>query len=117
MLMQRQSAHEPNTVDEPRFLAQIKARIRDVDPDADVFVYGSRARGTAHADSDWDILVTTSALATESLKRAIRHRLYPLEWETGEVISTMIYSRQEWYHTPNHETPFRRRIRHEAVGI
>jgi predicted nucleotidyltransferase len=113
--MRRQSETQQNSAPPPHFLAQIKAIVREVVADADVLLYGSRARGTAHDDSDWDILVTTHEEVTASLKRAIRHRLYQLEWDTGQVISTMVYSRDGWNHTPGGETPFRRRVRRDAI--
>ena len=39
--------------------ARIKANVLEVNPEAEVWLYGSRARGTAREDSDWDILVLT----------------------------------------------------------
>ena len=32
-------------------------RIHENDPDAEVFLFGSRARGDNRKDSDWDILI------------------------------------------------------------
>ncbi|MCR4826365.1 MAG: nucleotidyltransferase domain-containing protein, partial [Bacteroidales bacterium] len=37
----------------------IKANVLEVNPNAEVWLYGSRARGTAREDSDWDVLVLT----------------------------------------------------------
>lgn len=36
---------------------RIKSNVLEVDPQAEVWLYDSRARGTAHEDSDWDVLV------------------------------------------------------------
>jgi predicted nucleotidyltransferase len=39
------------------FLYRIREAIHDVEPSARVILYGSRARGDAQPESDWDILV------------------------------------------------------------
>ncbi len=36
---------------------RIKQNVHEVDPQAEVWLYGSRARETAREDSDWDVLV------------------------------------------------------------
>ncbi|MBS1250425.1 MAG: hypothetical protein MAG431_02019 [Chloroflexi bacterium] len=38
-------------------LKQVKMTVRDLSPAAEIILYGSRARGTAKADSDWDFLI------------------------------------------------------------
>ncbi|MEM0465048.1 MAG: nucleotidyltransferase domain-containing protein [Pyrobaculum sp.] len=59
-------------------------RLRDVvtrlDPEAQVYVFGSFARGTARPDSDVDVLVVTELASTEEGRLAVRRAL-------GEVLS------------------------------
>jgi predicted nucleotidyltransferase len=43
---------KPNTI-----LDNISKAIRRKDPYAEVFLFGSRARGDNRPDSDWDILI------------------------------------------------------------
>ena len=96
---------------------RILAVLRDVDPNAEAFLYGSRARGDAGPESDWDLLILLSIPVTEEIKRTIRHRLYEIEWETGQVISSIIHSRTEWDTSPLRETPFRRRVSREGIRV
>ncbi|NJK52260.1 MAG: nucleotidyltransferase domain-containing protein, partial [Leptolyngbyaceae cyanobacterium SU_3_3] len=38
-------------------LTQVKQLIHQIEPDAEIILYGSRARSDATSDSDWDFLV------------------------------------------------------------
>jgi predicted nucleotidyltransferase len=74
-------------------LARIASAVRDVDPDAHVLLYGSRARGQASADSDWDLVILLSVPASSDIQHRIRRSIYEIEWETGEVLCSIIHSR------------------------
>jgi predicted nucleotidyltransferase len=43
--------------DDEILIAEAGRRLAKAAPDADIIVFGSRARGEAHADSDLDLLV------------------------------------------------------------
>lgn len=78
------------------FLKKVKETVHSVDPQADVYLFGSRARGDFRDDSDWDFLVLTSGKVTRDLKDTIRDQLFELELDAEKVISTIIRSREEW---------------------
>jgi len=98
-------------------LSRIKAAVLSVVPDAEVSLYGSRARGDEHEDSDWDILVLIQQQPTDELKRAIRHPLYNIERDAGQVISAKIYAKDEWEREDRRLVPFRRNVRKEAIRL
>ena len=80
-----------------KILKQIKKIVRDKYPSARIFLYGSRSRGTAEKDSDWDVLILLNEDTISSeVEREITYPLYDLEFDIGEVISPMIYSEKEW---------------------
>ena len=94
-----------------QLLAQIRDVVRRVEPGARVILYGSRARGDARPDSDWDLLILVNGAVTHERKEALRDQLYDLELETGAVLSAIIRSVEEW------ETPLSRAMPfHVAVS-
>lgn len=74
----------------------VKRSVRSIDPDARVILFGSRARGDANSFSDWDFLILTSIKTDEKLKRKIRTELIDTELLAEEVISSLIYSQEQW---------------------
>ena len=70
-------------------IEQIKHTIREMGPEAEIFLYGSRYRGDALSDSDWDFLILVNGFISDERTDRIRHRLYEIEWESGEVISSI----------------------------
>lgn len=87
-------------------LSKVKQIVLDNEPGAKVYLYGSRAKGKANTDSDWDllILIPKKHISAEDEKR-ITWPLYDFEFESGEVISPMIYSERDWF-TKFNVTPF-----------
>jgi predicted nucleotidyltransferase len=78
-------------------LNEIKRLVVEKASDAKVYLYGSRARGTANKESDWDLLILLNKeRITPEIEEEITFSLYDLEFETGEVISPMVYSEKEW---------------------
>lgn len=98
-------------------LEQVKQSVHEIEPDADIILYGSRARGDAHAESDWDFLILLDGVVDDARTDSIRHRLYEIEWDCSEVLSAMVRSRQEW-DTPLYQVmPFSKVIREQGILI
>ena len=76
---------------------KIKETIHQRDPKADVFLFGSRARGDNRSDSDWDILILVdSNKVTNEIEDKFRDGLYDIELEAGQIISAFIYPKNMW---------------------
>lgn len=83
--------------DRTKHIAQlIKINIEEVDPNAQVILYGSRACGEERKESDWDILVLTDYPITVKKERNFRDHLYDLELEVEEPFSMFIFSKFDW---------------------
>ena len=78
------------------FLSKVKTSILSFDQNAQVILFGSRARGDSKVDSDWDFLIITSAPIDEKNKVEMQKKLYSTELETEEVISPIIYFKEDW---------------------
>lgn len=91
-------------------LVRCKRAIQAVDPTADVILYGSRARGDADDDSDYDLLILTDGDSGLKREDMFRQSLYPLELETGAVLSVMAYNRQVWATPLYREMPFGKNV-------
>lgn len=61
--------------------------IREIDPDS-IILFGSRARGDNHKDSDYDISVLKSGIEGEN--RKIKHRLYIALFEAREAVDLIV---------------------------
>ena len=73
------------------FLLEVKRSIHEIDPLAEVWLFGSRARD----DSDWDFLVLTTRPVDRNLKNQLRDYLYDVELSSEKVGRGIIHSKQE----------------------
>ena len=100
-----------------QILSRIKQSIYLLDANADIILYGSRARKDASPDSDWDVLILidkdTVTLEDENF---YRHPLYDIELETGEIISLLLYTKKEW-ENKLWITPLYKNIKKEGVKL
>jgi predicted nucleotidyltransferase len=101
-----------------QLLKRIKSTILALEPGAEVYLYGSRARGDAEEDSDWDVLVLLDGEITYERQRQIRNALYDIEITTLMLISTIIRPRTIW-HTDRliQATPFYKNVRADALTL
>ena len=96
-------------------LLRIKQIVNAQEPTAQILLYGSRARGNATCESDWDLLILVDKdEITMQTERKITYPLYDLEFETGEIISPMIYSNTEW-NTKYKVTPYYQNVMKDGV--
>jgi predicted nucleotidyltransferase len=98
-------------------IQKIKQIVKEKAPRAEVYLYGSRARGTSTPESDWDILILLKRIKiTDKEEKEITYPLYDLEIDTGEVISPMIYTEEEWNNKYS-MTPFYHNVMRERQQI
>lgn len=97
-------------------IADIQRTMHSEFPEAVTYLYGSRARGEARADSDYDLLILLpDSLARDALisrRFQIRDRMTDLELLHLADISTMVYKESDW---TAHVTPFRINVNHDRI--
>ena len=65
-------------------------------PDAEIILFGSRARGTARPDSDWDVLVIVDAPKLQPVHRDIDYCLWDKGQQIGQEINTIVRTAAQW---------------------
>ena len=87
-----------------------------VPPKSEVVLFGSRARGDARKDSDWDVLIL---LDKERITLDdIDQYTYPLRemgWDYGACINTILYTKTDWQRDA--ASPFVENVNREGVRL
>ena len=98
-------------------LSVIRDKVMDINPEAKVILYGSRARNHAHKDSDWDILIIVPEKVTLEIEQKYSYPLYELEWLIGEVISVLVASEKDWENPVFQFTSLYQNVKAEGVVL
>ncbi|MBI3327219.1 MAG: nucleotidyltransferase domain-containing protein [Nitrospinae bacterium] len=98
-------------------LTRVKQAIREVEPEAEIILYGSRSREDGGAESDWDFLILVDGPVNDERTDAIRHLLYEIEWESGEVLCSVVRDRQAWSSALYQAMPFHQNVKREGIVL
>lgn len=98
-------------------LSDIKHLAQTVLPaGSSALLYGSRARGTAHRHSDWDILlILNKDSLTQSDYDIVSYPFVLLGCELGEEINPIMYTAKEW--KSYQATPFYENVEQDAINL
>jgi len=102
-------------MDREKVISKIKSTVLQIDQGADIILYGSRARGDYSTDSDWDFLILTNLPENRKTKDLFRNKIFDIELELEEPISTIIHNKYIW--TEYEVTPLYQIISKEGVRI
>lgn len=104
-------------LEEKQIMGRIGNAVHAVEPDAEVYLFGSRARGDHKVVSDWDVLILLDEDPVKnSTEDRIREPLYDIELETGQLISVFVYPKTFWQSDLKH-SPLYENIQREGVRL
>ncbi len=95
----------------------IAAVFRKIAPiDGKAILFGSRARGDARQDSDWDVLVLLGKdRITASDQDSVAYPIHEIGWEIDEMVNPVMYTMREW--ESKRGTPFYENVMREGVAL
>ena len=80
-----------------------------------LFLYGSRARGDARKESDWDVLILLDKPVLTSQDYAVSYPFRCLGWDIDEEINPQVYSKKEW--SDYSYTPFYKNVEQDKIVL
>ena len=103
------------TEQEKMLLIRCRNAIKSIEPAAEVILYGSRARGEATPDSDYDLLVLIDGDVNLEREDLLRRQLFPIEIESGYVLSVVVYNKKIWNTPLYRATPFYQNLNKDGI--
>lgn len=101
---------------EHQMIQIIRDKIHSIDPNVKAYLFGSRARGDARKDSDWDVLILLDKprVTLEDYNK-YSYPLWELGWDYDELINTVLFTEEEW--KENGFTLFNHNVQSDAIAI
>jgi len=94
-----------------------KAAVSCVLPEAEVVLFGSRARGDATVESDFDFLIITPFLAEPDLQNRLSDAIYEVELDRAIMVTCIVCSREEWNGVLWRAAPLRANVEREGIAL
>ena len=113
--MKKLQEYKTGAEEEKILLTRCRTAIESIDPSAEVILYGSRARGDVEPDSDYDLLILADGEVTLKREDAFRRQLFPIEIETGAVLTVILLSKKDWNSALYGAMPFYQNIERDGV--
>lgn len=90
--------------------------LRENLPISQIILFGSKARGDDHEDSDIDLLLLMSRPISWEEQKQVVHLLYPLQLEYEVLFGTIQISEDDWYHGVYQVMPLRTEVERDGVA-
>lgn len=88
-------------VDKNSVLNLIRMTVREKEPEAQIILYGSRARGDYHEGSDWDVIIIVNRSGVDFKERGnLSYDVWDKGLDIGETINAIEYTQKQWDSAP-----------------
>jgi len=91
--------------------------IREHLPDAKIILYGSRARGEAGEESDYDLLAITSRKPHYKIEEEVHGEMYDIFLETDQYISVIVMHTKMWNSSVCRGSPFYAEVSKDGIVL
>lgn len=97
-------------------LSTLKTIITAAIPDAELILFGDRAKGAYNAQSDWDMLILTTKDYPKTRRWELQEKLFDVTLQQGTRVNILLAQKTKWYTEPEYET-LRKRIEKELLPV
>ena len=104
------------TLIDSQMLNILKQRVQKITPIERIIVFGSRARGDADKESDWDVFIQLPELSSY-LRKQILEIAWEISLDYGVVISIFLVSTPLLVNSPIGGNPILRVIQREGIPV
>ena len=98
-----------------QILELFAGRVRERFPQAHIWAFGSRARGDAAAESDFDVCVVLDRLSPAD-DALIMHIAWEVAFDNERVFNTVLFTVEEFEHGPISESTLKENILREGIA-
>jgi|WetSurMetagenome_2_1015567.scaffolds.fasta_scaffold323722_3 uncharacterized protein len=105
------------TENEKELVQKFKSLLEDHLHVYSVVVFGSRARGDSSQESDLDVLVVIEETETWQVRKFVYDCAWEAGFESGIVVSPIIFSRDRWENSPERASLLAVAIREEGIPV
>ncbi len=106
---------KPKSKGEKTLLVRCRNAVKDFDSSAEIILYGSRARGDSKPESDYDLLILIDEEIPLRREDDFRRQLYPIELETGAVLTVLLTNKNGWNLSLYDVMPLYQNIKREGI--
>lgn len=81
-----------------------------------ILLFGSQARGDAHEESDWDILILLDKPRIEHTDfDEVAYPIIEMGWRLGIAVNPLLYTYKDW--EKRHFTPFYKNVQKDGIEL